>query len=106
LSKRARHRHDAARLARRGSDEFAAVWPAGLLLEHGSDRVTFDGGRHAEPQGPLGAWLVTDARSECIHDIRALALPHQLEPQVGDYSHRGLTIQPLAVVRTSHPTFG
>jgi hypothetical protein len=81
--------------------------PAGLLVEHGHDRVMIDGGPGAEPRGRLDAWLVTDARAELIRDIRALAWRHHLEPEVDDYVRDGaLRINPEPVVHTSHPTYG
>ena len=81
--------------------------PAGLLVEHGRDRVMIDGGPGADPRGHLDAWLVTDARAELIRDIRALAWRHHLEPEVDDYVRDGsLRINPEPVVHTSHPTYG
>jgi hypothetical protein len=81
--------------------------PAGLLVEHGHDRVMIDGGPGAEPRGRVDAWLVTDARAELIRDIRVLAWRHRLEPEVDDYVRDGeLRINPEPVVHTSHPTFG
>jgi hypothetical protein len=81
--------------------------PAGLLVEHGQDRVMIDGGPGAEPRGRLDAWLVTDARAELIRDIRVLAWRHRLEPEVDDYVRDGaLRINPEPVVHTSHPTYG
>lgn len=81
--------------------------PAGLLIEHGRDRVMIDGGPGAEPRAPIDAWLVTDAHAELMPEIRALAWKSRLEPEVGHYV-RGdrLRIRPLPVVHTSHPAFG
>jgi hypothetical protein len=81
--------------------------PAGLLVEQGRDRVVIDGGPGAVPEGPINAWLVTDARAELIREIRALAWRHRLEPEVSAYTNRrGLAIAPRSVVHTSHPTVG
>jgi hypothetical protein len=49
-----------------GSPRFA---PAGLLIEHGGDRVMIDGAPGAEPRGRIEDWLVTDARAELIREI-------------------------------------
>jgi hypothetical protein len=86
-----------------GSPRFA---PAGLLVEHGRDRVMIDGGPGAEPPGHVHAWLVTDMKAELIRDIRALAWRDRLEPEVDDYVRGVLRINPLPVVHTSHPTYG
>src|SRR5579875_1807881 len=81
--------------------------PAGLLVEHGHDRVMLDGGPGADPRGRLDAWLVTDLRAELIREIRALAWAFRLEPEVDDYVRDGrLRIHPMPVVHTSHPTYG
>lgn len=81
--------------------------PAGLLVEHGRDRVMIDGGPGAEPRGDLHAWLVTDVKAELIGEIRALAWRDRLEPEVDDYVRDDvLRINPLPVVHTSHPTYG
>lgn len=81
--------------------------PAGLLVEHGDDRIMIDGGPGAEPTGSLAAWLVTDAQAELMKEIRARAWRHRLEPEVAPFSRRtSLRVVPLPVVHTSHPTFG
>jgi G:T/U-mismatch repair DNA glycosylase len=81
--------------------------PAGLLVECGPHRAMIDGGPGAEPEGPVDAWLVTDLRAELIREIRALARPRHVEPEVRDFvRNSSLRIQPEPVVHTSHPTFG
>jgi hypothetical protein len=56
--------------------------PAGLLVEHGRDRVMLDGGPGAAPREPVSAWLVTDARAELMREMRGLAWKWRLEPEV------------------------
>lgn len=81
--------------------------PAGLLVECGPDRVMIDGGPGAEPRREIDAWLLTDARAELIHEIRARARASLLEPEVGHFMRPGsLRISPKPVLHTSHPTFG
>ncbi len=80
--------------------------PAGLLVECGVSRVMIDGGPGATTSRGLSAWLVTDERSELIGDIRKLAESKSLQPVVGTYKADGLTVEPRAVVHTSHPTWG
>jgi hypothetical protein len=80
--------------------------PAGLLVEYGSSRVIIDGGPDATTRRKINAWLVTDARCELIREIRKLAQLQGLAPEVGTYSSDGLTIEPRAVVHTSHPAYG
>jgi hypothetical protein len=80
--------------------------PAGLLVEHGRDRVMIDGGPGAAPGARIDAWLVTDARAELIAEIRRLASRHRVFPAVGDYASGALLIRAEPVVHTSHPTFG
>ncbi len=80
--------------------------PAGLLVECGGARVMIDGGRGAEPEGELHAWLVTDEHGELISELRKLARRRQLEPSVGSYSSQGLSIKPYRVVHTSHDAYG
>ena len=59
------------------------------------------------PSGRFDAWLVTDARSELIREIRKLSQPSRVVPEVNDYVRRGhLQIDPEPVVHTSHPTYG
>jgi hypothetical protein len=55
--------------------------PAGLLVACGGRRVAIDGGPGGEPTGPLGAWLVTDDRSELRPQLRRLAASRGLEPE-------------------------
>jgi hypothetical protein len=80
--------------------------PAGLLVEHDGARIMLDGGPGAEPDAPLDAWLVTDARAELIRPIRARARALGVEPAVAGVKTAGLHITPLPVVHTSHPTYG
>src|SRR5215471_18745910 len=47
--------------------------PAGLLAEHGRERVAIDGGPGAAPGSPPAAWLVTDERAELIRELRHMA---------------------------------
>ena len=65
-----------------------------------------DGGPGAEPKGELNAWLVTDERGELMRELRKLARPRGLEPQVASYSADALSIKPPPVVHTSHDTYG
>lgn len=80
--------------------------PAGLLVECNGARVMIDGGPGAEPKGELNAWLVTDEHGELMRELRKLARPRGLEPQVGSYLSSGLSIKPHQVVHTSHETYG
>jgi hypothetical protein len=82
--------------------------PAGLLVEHGRQRVVFDGGPGATPKGRVDAWLVTDERAELIREIRALARRSDLAPVVAPFRAEGgaFHVRPLSVVHTSHPTYG
>src|SRR5262249_31403608 len=80
--------------------------PAGLLAEHGRERVAIDGGPGAAPGSPPAAWLVTDERAELIRELRHMAAAYSLVPHVGRYASNGLEITPHPVVHTSHPTFG
>lgn len=80
--------------------------PAGLLVEHEGSRIMLDGGRGAEPDGPVGAWLVTDGRAELISQIRDLASALGLEPEVKRFSTPDLEIAPREVEHTSHETYG
>lgn len=81
--------------------------PAGLLLSYAGRRVAFDGGQGAEPgRGHLDAWLVTDAKAELIREIRSLARSYDTVPRVAPYERGALTVRPLPVSHTSHPTYG
>lgn len=80
--------------------------PAGLLVEHGNTRIMFDGGPGATPEPPIAAWLVTDAQAELIREVRLLAANLGVEPRVAAFETKDLTVEPLAVVHTSHPTYG
>ena len=80
--------------------------PAGLLVECGGTRVMIDGGPGAEPKGELNAWLVTDEHGELIRELRKLARPRGLEPKVGNYLAKRLSIKPYRVVHTSHDAYG
>ena len=80
--------------------------PAGLLVGHAGVRVMLDGGPGAEPSGRLDAWLVTDARSELIAQIRRSAAARGLAARVAAFRRRGLIVEPRRVVHTSHPAYG
>ena len=80
--------------------------PAGLLVQRGSVRVMIDGGPGAAPSGTLAAWLVTDMRSELMPRIRELAGAKSLKPYAGPFRAKGLVIECLPVIHTSHPAFG
>ncbi|HUJ65324.1 MAG TPA: MBL fold metallo-hydrolase [Acidimicrobiales bacterium] len=80
--------------------------PAGLLVEHRGSRVAIDGGPPAEPKGGLDAWLVTDRHAELIGPLRRLARAHGVEPTIDAFRGPGISITPLSVVHTSHPTVG
>jgi len=81
--------------------------PAGLLVEYDGVTVVLDGG--GDPgsfPSVVDGWLVTDERSELIREIRELARERGTEPVVERFSARGLTLDPMPVIHTSHPTFG
>lgn len=80
--------------------------PAGLLVALGPTRVAFDGGPGAEPPRRLDAWLVCDDRSELRREIRQLAAQRGLTPRVGSFEDDELSVVPLPVEHTSHPTVG
>jgi hypothetical protein len=80
--------------------------PAGLLVAFGRHRVMLDGGPGAEPAGRIDAWLVTDARSELVREIRARSRSIGVEPTIATFTVPGLRIAPRPVTHTSHPTFG
>jgi hypothetical protein len=84
--------------------------PAGMLLRWGRSRVVFDGGPGGQPDTRVNAWLVTDTRAELVREIRALARRAGVTPAVAEYSaahgRRRLSVTPLPVVHTSHPTYG
>ncbi len=79
--------------------------PAGLLVQYGKTLVLIDGGGTA-PKHKLAAWLVTDGEGELIREIRKLARPMGLKPEVTSYSAGGLSIEPHLVIHTSHDTYG
>lgn len=80
--------------------------PAGLLIECGKSRVMIDGGRRAIPKKRIDAWLVTDERGELMREIRRIARQKGVEPLVAPYVSKDLSIEPHAVVHTSHPAYG
>lgn len=80
--------------------------PAGLLVRSGAARIALDGGPGAEPPRRLGAWLVTDERSELRTALVRLAADRGLEPRVGAWHDGDVSITPHPVVHTSHPTYG
>ena len=83
-----------------------AYRPAGLLVSMDRWRIMLDGGPGAEPDASIDAWLVSDADSELRTVIRRLAAARGLGPAVAAFDRPDLSIQPRAVVHTSHPTFG
>jgi hypothetical protein len=82
-----------------------AVEPA-RLAEARAWRVMVDGGPGAVPDGPLDAWLVSDERSELRTAIRRSAGAFGLTARVEAFDRPGLTVEPLPVRHTGHPTFG
>lgn len=80
--------------------------PAGLLVASGRWRVMVDGGPRAEPVGRVDAWLVCDARSELRSEILRIAATHDVRPVVASFARPDITLEPLAVEHTSHPTYG
>lgn len=81
--------------------------PAGLLVEYDGAKVVLDGG--GDPGSfpdAVDGWLVTDERAELIREIRKLANERGVEAVVEGFSARGLTLDPMPVIHTSHPTFG
>ncbi len=79
--------------------------PAGLIVAYGRRRIVLDGGGPL-PEQRIDAWLVTDARSELIATIRASARERGVVAGVERFDAPGLSIEPRAVIHTSHPTFG
>ena len=80
--------------------------PAGLLVEREGARVMLDGGEARAPEGPLDAWLVTDAGAELIREIGAAARERGVKPAVARFDSPGLAIRPRKVAHTSHDTYG
>lgn len=80
--------------------------PAGLLVTAGDARVMLDGGPGSEPRGQLGAWLVCDESGELQPELRRLAGRIGCRPAVASFAAGGLSLDPLPVDHTSHPTFG
>jgi hypothetical protein len=80
--------------------------PAGMLARFGGVSVAFDGGPGAEPPIGIDAWLVTDEQAELRTVLRRLASERGVASLMGGYEAGGLTIQPLPVVHTNHPTVG
>ena len=80
--------------------------PAGLLVSTPQAGAALLDGGDEVPAEPLVAWLVTDLQSELIAQIRRLARPLGLRPQVIPLVLDGVTITPWPVRHTSHPTFG
>jgi ribonuclease BN (tRNA processing enzyme) len=65
-----------------------------------------DGGPGAEPPGGIDSWLISDALAELRSAVHRLARAHDVEAAVASFARPGLTIEPLAVEHTSHPSFG
>lgn len=81
--------------------------PAGLLIEYDGQRVMVDGAADSVPAGlSLDTWLVTDDRAELIRQIRRSAEERGIAARVSSFSFRGMRLDPLPVVHTSHATFG
>jgi hypothetical protein len=81
--------------------------PAGLLVEYGRCRVAFDGGPGAEPPWGLDSWLVCDEHGELRAELRRIARTSDMaEPTAARFTHGRLTVEPLEVAHTSHPTYG
>lgn len=80
--------------------------PAGLLVDYDGVRVMIDGGGPAVSPESLHGWLVTDDRSELIRELRAVAAGAGLHVEMTDFASPGLTLSPLPVVHTTHPTVG
>lgn len=82
--------------------------PAGLLVRWGKLAVAIDGGPGAEPPGSPAAWLLTDERAELRAALRRLARAHGVPdpPAARGYIHGALSMQPLPVEHTSHPSYG
>jgi hypothetical protein len=81
--------------------------PAGLLVRCGRAAVAIDGGPGAGPPQRVTAWLVSDEHAELRAAMRRLARELGLAvPAVGEYAAGALTVRPLPVEHTSHPTFG
>lgn len=80
--------------------------PAGLLVEHRRRRVVIDGGAANAPQGRIDAWLMTDEHAELMPEIRQRASSLGLTPAVAGFAEGDLSVLPLAVAHTSHPTYG
>jgi hypothetical protein len=77
------------------------------LVEYEGVKVVLDGG--GEPgsfPAAIDGWLVTDERSELIAEIRELARERGADPAVKRLFARGLTLAPMPVTHTAHPTFG
>jgi hypothetical protein len=81
--------------------------PAGLLVSWAGQRVMLDGGGAATPATPVDAWLVTDARAELISEIRRQCRAWGFAPSIVAWTGGdGVTIRPMPVEHTSHPTYG
>jgi hypothetical protein len=81
--------------------------PAGLLVEYDGVKVVLDGG--GDPSSfpeTVDGWLVTDDRAELIVEIRELARERGVEASVEQFASQGLTLEPMPVIHTSHPTYG
>jgi Beta-lactamase superfamily domain len=80
--------------------------PAGLLVTWRGHRVMLDGGGPADPSAPLDAWLVCDEHAELMPQIRRRARELGVRPEVADFRADGVSLSPLPVRHTSHPSVG
>jgi beta-lactamase family protein len=80
--------------------------PAGLLVIWAGHRVMLDGGGCADPTPPIEAWLVSDQRAELMSDIRRRAGELCVHAAVGVFEAGDVSVRPLPVRHTSHPTYG
>jgi hypothetical protein len=80
--------------------------PAGLLIVADGNRVAIDGGSDVLRTARPDTWLVCDEHSELMPQQRRQALMAGLPIGVAACRRPGLTIRPMPVVHTSHPTVG
>jgi hypothetical protein len=80
--------------------------PAGLLVTWEDHRVMLDGGESADPGPRLDAWLVCDDQAELGSKIRRRAAELGVRAASESFEADGVTLRPLPVRHTSHPTAG